>query len=75
MWSCRLLRGVVGAGVALVILLGSSVEIMAQECPGLAVINCGHRGTGSKSDENDYPENTLPSFLQAEAEGADSIMT
>lgn len=36
------------------------------------VINCGHRGTGTKSN-SDFPENTVPAFVQAEAEGAQMI--
>ena len=37
------------------------------------VINCGHRGTGVNSAENDFAENTLPSFVYAATEGADMI--
>ena len=37
------------------------------------VQNIGHRGTGSNAAYNDYPENTIPSFLQAFAEGADMV--
>lgn len=42
-------------------------------CPAQNTINCGHRGTGINSPENSFPENTIPSFLQAEAEGAQMI--
>jgi len=34
-------------------------------------LNIGHRGTGSNAPDNPYPENTIPSFEQAIAEGAD----
>lgn len=37
------------------------------------VSNQGHRGTGSNVPGNDYPENTIPSLLQAFTEGADSV--
>lgn len=43
------------------------------ECPAASVINCGHRGTGVNAVGNPYPENTLPSFLQAVSEGAQMI--
>jgi glycerophosphoryl diester phosphodiesterase len=38
-----------------------------------AVINQGHRGTGTNSPLNPFPENTIPSFLQAFTEGADMV--
>ena len=44
--------------------------------PGLAdstVYNQGHRGTGANAPGNDYPENTIPSFIQGFAEGADMV--
>lgn len=43
------------------------------ECPALDVINAGHRGTGVNAAGNPFPENTLPSFAEAEAEGAQMI--
>ncbi len=45
----------------------------ACSCPADPVINCGHRGTGSNDADNPFPENTLPSFEQAELEGADMV--
>ncbi|MDP8221721.1 MAG: glycerophosphodiester phosphodiesterase family protein [Candidatus Lernaella stagnicola] len=39
----------------------------------LAVFNQGHRGTGTNMVGNPFPENTIPSFLQAFAEGADMV--
>ncbi len=36
-------------------------------------IVAGHRGTGVNADGNAFPENTIPSFEQAELEGATSI--
>lgn len=38
-----------------------------------AVVNQGHRGTGTNATGNDFPENTIPSFLQALTEGADMV--
>ncbi len=43
------------------------------QCPADSVINCGHRGTGKNEVGNPYPENTLPSFQQAVAEGAQMV--
>jgi glycerophosphoryl diester phosphodiesterase len=43
------------------------------ECPALNVVNVGHRGTGTNSAENPYPENTIPSFVQAQTEGASML--
>lgn len=45
------------------------------DCPANAVVNVGHRGTGTNSADNPLPENTLESFAQAEAEGAQMIET
>jgi glycerophosphoryl diester phosphodiesterase len=73
MSSSWLVRSVVSGWLALSLLLAMSTELLAQESPALEVINCGHRGTGSNSDENSYPENTMSSFLQAEAEGAEMV--
>ena len=42
-------------------------------CPGTAVINCGHRGTGVSRADNPFPENTIPSFQQAVTEGAQMV--
>ena len=50
----------------LLILLGLSAE-------GQAFFNQGHRGTGTSNALNDFPENTIPSFLQAFTEGADMV--
>jgi glycerophosphoryl diester phosphodiesterase len=38
-----------------------------------AISNIGHRGTGANGVFNDFPENTIPSFLHALEEGADTI--
>ncbi|MCB9751346.1 MAG: hypothetical protein H6713_15320 [Myxococcales bacterium] len=35
--------------------------------------NSGHRGTGTSNANNPYPENTIPSLLQAAAEGATRV--
>lgn len=43
------------------------------QCPADDVINAGHRGTGVNDPSNAYPENTIESFLQAQAEGAQMI--
>lgn len=43
------------------------------QCPAESVVNCGHRGTGKNDPANPHPENTIPSFLQAVAEGAQMI--
>ena len=43
------------------------------ECPANAVVNVGHRGTGTNSAENPFPENTLEAFAQGELEGAQMI--
>jgi glycerophosphoryl diester phosphodiesterase len=51
-------------------------SLFAQEdcvCPASTVINCGHRGTGGNSGGNSFPENTIPSMLQAADEGADMV--
>ncbi len=36
-------------------------------------INAGHRGTGNSKADNPYPENTIPSLLQAIEEGATNV--
>jgi glycerophosphoryl diester phosphodiesterase len=43
------------------------------ECPANAVVGVGHRGTGTNGPDNPFPENTLESFEQAAAEGAQMI--
>lgn len=43
------------------------------ECPAGAVVNVAHRGTGTNSADNPFPENTLEAFAQGEAEGAQMI--
>jgi glycerophosphoryl diester phosphodiesterase len=40
-------------------------------CPAASVINSGHRGTGTNSTGNPFPENTIESIEQAFAEGAE----
>ncbi len=70
--STRILR-IAGMVVVQILAVGGRAELRAQECPGLQVINCGHRGTGTNSDENEYPENTIPSFLQGVDEGAQMV--
>jgi glycerophosphoryl diester phosphodiesterase len=45
----------------------------ACECPAAATLDCGHRGTGINRPDNPWPENTPPSFAQAEAEGAQMV--
>lgn len=42
-------------------------------CPAASVINCGHRGTGVNAPGNPFAENTIPSFEQAVAEGAQML--
>jgi glycerophosphoryl diester phosphodiesterase len=39
----------------------------------LCPTNCGHRGTGKSSANAPFPENTIPSFQQAVAEGAETV--
>jgi glycerophosphoryl diester phosphodiesterase len=43
------------------------------ECPALNVVNIGHRGTGTNSSSNLFPENTIESFVQGVSEGAQMI--
>ncbi len=71
----RRLRCLLSATVLLAALLGAA-GASAQDCScpeRLATANVGHRGTGSSGQGSPFPENTIPSFLQAEAEGATMI--
>lgn len=68
-----LAAAVLPAATALAALSGCDQEPAPCQCPVERVINCGHRGTGVKGPDNPYPENTLPSFEQAETEGADMV--
>jgi glycerophosphoryl diester phosphodiesterase len=64
------------AWLALAITLGLGAcgdDPPSGECPANAVVNTGHRGTGTNSADNPMPENTLESFAQAEVEGAQMI--
>ena len=46
----------------------------AGDCPEVSTPTvCGHRGTGANAPGNPLPENTLPSFQQASAEGATMV--
>ncbi len=36
-------------------------------------VNAGHRGTGNSTADNPFPENTIPSLLQAIEEGATNV--
>jgi len=49
------------------------IMLLSLVASGGAVVNQGHRGTGTSVAGNDYPENTIPSFLQAFVEGADMV--
>ncbi|MEZ4381346.1 MAG: glycerophosphodiester phosphodiesterase family protein [Nannocystaceae bacterium] len=42
-------------------------------CASERVVNCGHRGSGPSEVSNLWPENTLPAFVAAEADGADMV--
>ncbi len=42
-------------------------------CPGVNTVVVGHRGTGTDTDDNPFPENTIASFTQAVTEGATMI--
>ena len=53
----------------LIILLLVITPLLAQE----TVMNIGHRGTGTNAPGNDFPENTIPSFVHAFLEGADMV--
>jgi len=49
-------------------------EVVRERIEGLAPsANIGHRGTGPTRDGHALPENSIPSFLAAMAEGADGI--
>ncbi|MBW2461148.1 MAG: hypothetical protein JRH11_05845 [Deltaproteobacteria bacterium] len=43
------------------------------ECPAMSIEAVGHRGTGIDSDDNAFPENTIPSFVEAVREGATMV--
>jgi len=43
------------------------------ECPANAVVNVAHRGTGTNTPDNPFPENTLEAFAQGAVEGAQMI--
>ncbi len=53
----------------LIFLLLVITPLLAQE----TVMNIGHRGTGTNMPGNDFPENTIPSFVHAFLEGADMV--
>ena len=63
-------RVVIGIAVALA---GCGDDGPTGECPANAVVGVGHRGTGTNGPDNPFPENTLESFEQAAAEGAQMI--
>lgn len=52
---------------------GISPDIVSFSPDPNIIYNIGHRGTGSNSSSNPYPENTLLSFQQAINEGADGV--
>ncbi len=60
-------------GVLVVVAGCNSNDGPTGECPANAVINVGHRGTGTNDEANDFPENTIESFIQAQAEGAQMV--
>ncbi len=54
--------------------VGIATPARAQcECPAMDIEAVGHRGTGVDSDDNAFPENTIPSFLEAVREGATMV--
>ena len=53
--------------IIIFIMVAIAVMVLGAQRP----MNIGHRGTGSNGAGNPYPENTIPSFEQAIAEGAD----
>ena len=66
-----LLRASLLAIVASVVIVGSA---HAQcDCPAALIEAIGHRGTGEDTDDNPFPENTIPSFEQAVLEGATMV--
>ena len=60
-------------GVTLALSACGDPDAMNGECPATAVVNVGHRGTGTNAADNPFPENTLEGFAQAAAEGAQMI--
>lgn len=60
-------------GVAIGLAGCADPEPAPGECPANAVIDVGHRGTGSNTPDNPFPENTLESFAQGAVEGAQMI--
>ncbi|MBI4955885.1 MAG: glycerophosphodiester phosphodiesterase [Myxococcales bacterium] len=70
----RPLRPLTALGLALGSTALPSGEARADcSCREAAVVVMGHRGTGTNGPANPWPENTLPSFEQGVAEGADWI--
>ena len=59
----------IATGLLLPALLLLTTPAAAAPCP----TDCGHRGTGKSGAGAPYPENTIPSFEQAVAEGAQMV--
>ncbi len=58
----------------LALTLGVAGSVAADTpCPGVDTVVIGHRGTGTDTDDNPFPENTIASFMQAVTEGATMI--
>jgi glycerophosphoryl diester phosphodiesterase len=72
-WYRRVMRPVRALGVAIAVAGCGDPEPPPGECPANAVVNVGHRGTGTNTPDNPFPENTLAAFAQAAIEGAQMI--
>jgi glycerophosphoryl diester phosphodiesterase len=73
-WLKLLCRGT-RFSLVLLVLLGAAGcgDDDGCDCPAAGTIDCAHRGTGIKASSNPWPENTVPSFQQAEVEGASMV--